>query len=182
MNSGTELLIAAAIIGSMLLQFGTHPASIRRLVTPLAIVAAFAVIYLKTVPTSGNDGLFALSGAVIGLVLGGAAAVLMKVRRGADGRALLVAGLPYIALWVVVFGARLAFVEIATNSPDTLRQLFIWAYEQGITQNGWTAFFMLQAVVMVGLRTLVTGVRVLTLPPAVPARLEPAGKSQTLAS
>lgn len=40
MNLTTEFLIAAAIVGSMALQFGHHRATVRRLVGPLAIVAA----------------------------------------------------------------------------------------------------------------------------------------------
>ncbi len=170
-NTTTEILIAAGIIGSTLMQFGKRTASVYRLLAPIGIVGAFAVIYLKAIPTSGNDGLFALSGALIGLVLGVAAAVLMGVGRRADGRAVLVAGLVYMALWIGVFGARLAFVEVAQNSPETLRQLFIWAYQNGITEQGWTAFFMLQAIVMVGIRTAIVGARVLLLPTA-PAESE----------
>jgi|SRR5579859_135558 len=166
MNAGTEVLIAGAIIGSMLLQFGSRPASLYRLVAPLAIVTIFAFVYLKAIPTSGSDALFALSGALIGLVFGLAAAVLTGVRRGADGRAILSTGLPYIALWVVVFGARLAFVEVAQNSPETLRQLLVYAFQHGLTETGWTAFFILQAIAMVGVRTAVVGAKVLLLPSA----------------
>lgn len=153
MSVTTELLIAAAIIVSVALQFGDHQLTWQRLLLPLAIVAGFAIYYLKTIPTSGGDGLFTLAGLVTGIVLGSAAGALIRMRRDA-GRLMVTAGVAYLALWIVVFGARLAFALIATNSPETFRQLFIWAYEHGISEAGWTAAFMLQAIAMVGVRTL----------------------------
>ena len=153
MNIWQEFLIAAAIVVSMALQFGEHPLSWRRVLLPLVIVGGFAVYYLKAIPTSGNDALFTVGGVAVGVVLGVAAAALMKVRLE-SGRVILTAGIAYVALWVVVFGARFAFAYIASNSPETLRQLFVWTYEHGITETGWVAALMLQAIAMVGVRTL----------------------------
>ena len=160
MNVQTELLIAVAIIGSMVLQFGEHRVTWHRLLAPVAIVIGFAVFYLKAIPTSGNDGLFTLVGVTLGIVLGALAAALMRVGRDTSGRRVTKAGLAYVSLWTVVFGGRLAFALVATNSPETLRQLFIWTYQHGITQTGWTAFLMLQAIAMVGLRTVVVWARI----------------------
>jgi hypothetical protein len=163
MNLTTEILIAVAIVGSIALQFGEHALDIRRLFVPLLIVGGFAVYYLRSIPTSGGDGVFTLVGLAIGLLLGAAAAALMGVRRDGSGRVIVSAGVAYVALWIVTFGARLSFAIIATQSPDTLRQTFIWAYEHGITELGWTAFFMVQAIAMVGLRTAIVGLRALSL-------------------
>jgi hypothetical protein len=163
MNLTTEALIAGGIIVSMALQFGDHPASVRRLLAPLAIIAGFAIFYLKTIPTSGGDGLFALVGVGSGLVLGLLAAALMGVRRGETGQVMLSAGVPYVALWIVTFGGRLAFALTATNNPQTLRGLFSWAFQHGVTEAGWIALFMFSAIVMIGLRTLIVGTRVLKL-------------------
>lgn len=154
MSIEQEFLIAAAIIVSMALQFGEHPLSWRRILLPLVIVGGFAVYYLKAIPTSGNDGLFTLGGLVVGLALGAIAAALMGIRHE-SGRIILTAGIAYVALWVVVFGARFGFAIIATNSPETLRNLFVWTFQHGITEAGWTAAFMLQAIAMVGVRTVV---------------------------
>ena len=154
MNIWQEFLIAAAIIVSMAVQFGEHPLSWRRILLPFVIIGGFAFYYLKAIPTSGGDGVFTLVGLLAGVALGAIAAVLMKVRLE-SGRVILTAGIAYVALWVVVFGARFAFALIATNSPESLRQLFIWTYEHGITEAGWVAALMLQAIAMVGVRTLV---------------------------
>jgi hypothetical protein len=162
MNLTTEILIAGGIIISMALQFGDHRVSVRRLLGPLAIITGFAIFYLRSIPTSGGDGVFSLFGVVSGIALGLLAAAFMGVRRDDEGHVILSAGVAYVALWVVVFGARLGFALIATNSPQTLRGLFIWAYQHGITEAGWIAMFMLSAIAMVGLRTLIVGARVLS--------------------
>lgn len=158
MSVWTEFLITAAIIVSMAMQFGTRTLSWRRLLIPLVIVAGFAVYYLKAIPTSGGDGVFTLAGLALGVALGTVAGVLMGVRKDA-GRVVTSAGIAYVALWVITFGVRLAFVQVATNSPNTLRDLFIWAYQHGITEAGWTAFFMLQALAMVAIRTAIVAGR-----------------------
>src|SRR5215472_11192309 len=123
MSIEQEFLIAAAIVVSMALQFGEHALSWRRVLLPLVIVGGFAVYYLKAIPTTGNDALFTLGGLTVGLALGAVAAALMGVRQE-SGRIILTAGIAYVALWVVVFAARFAFAVVATNSPETLRDLF----------------------------------------------------------
>jgi hypothetical protein len=158
MSVWQEFLIAAAVIVSVVSQFGERPLNWIRVMLPLAIVTGFALYYLKAVPTSGGDAWFTLGGLVVGLVSGAIAAALMGLRRE-NGRLIVSAGLAYVAFWIAVFGARLAFAVIATNSPETLRQLFVWSYEHGITEVGWTAAFFAQAIAMVGLRTLLVAFR-----------------------
>ena len=161
MNTTTEILIAAAIVGSTVLQFGTRRVDWRRLAAPLVIVVGFAIYYLKGVPTSGGDAVFTLVGVALGVVFGTLAGVLLGVRRDATGSVLLTAGVAYMAVWIIVFGARLAFVLITENSPSTFHEIFVAAYQHGITELGWTDFFLLQALAMVGIRTLITVGRVL---------------------
>ena len=158
MNITTELLIAVAIVVSIAAQFGRRPLNWIRLLLPLGIVSGFAVYYLKAIPTSGGDGWFTLAGLATGLALGLLAAALLGME-SESGRIVVSAGIAYVALWVFVFGARLAFAVVATNSPGTLRDLFVWAYQHGITEAGWTAAFMLQALAMVGIRTVVIAAR-----------------------
>jgi len=162
MSVWQEFLIAAVVIVSVVLQFGERPLNWFRVGLPLLIVTGFAVYYLKAIPTSGGDGWFTLGGLLVGLATGIVASALMGIRRE-NGRLIVSAGIAYVAFWVVVFGARLAFAVIATNSPDTLRQLFIWSYEHGITELGWTAAFFAQAIAMVGLRTVLVAARALVM-------------------
>ena len=162
MSVWQEFLIAAIVIVSVVLQFGERPLNWFRVALPLLIVTGFAVYYLKAIPTSGGDAWWTLGGLAVGLVTGVIAAALMGLRRE-NGRLIVSAGLVYIAFWVVIFGARLAFAVIASNSPETLRSLFIWSYQHGITELGWTAAFFAQAIAMVGLRTAIVAARALVL-------------------
>lgn len=165
MDLTTQLLIAVAIVGSVLLQFGERRLALWRLLLPLAIVGYFGVKYLNGFPTAGHDLIFEFSGAAIGIVTGVIAAVLMGVRRDAQGNILVSAGILYAAFWIVVFGARIAFAYAATNSTDFARQIGTFSYQFGITgAAAWTAFFILQAVLMVGVRTAVVAGRAYLAP------------------
>ena len=160
MNLSTEVLIAVLIVGSVLLQFGDHRLALWRLVAPLAIVGYFGAKYLTGFPTAGHDVIFELAGAAIGVVTGIVAAALMGIRRDAQGSIIVSTGILYAAFWIVVFGARIAFAYAATNSADFARQLGTFSYQYGITgAAAWTAFFILQAVLMVGVRTVIVGAR-----------------------
>jgi hypothetical protein len=167
MNLSTEILIAALIVGSVLLQFGEHKMTLWRLLLPLGIVAWAAARYLTGFPTEGNDLLFELAGLAIGVATGLIAAVLMGVRRAEKGQVWLTAGIAYAAFWIVIFGARIAFAWLATNSSAFERQIGLFSYYNHITgAAAWTAFFILQAIAMVVVRSLVVGVRALLAPPA----------------
>jgi len=171
MDLSTEILIAVLIVGSVLLQFGEHRYQAWRLLAPLAIVAYFATRYLSGIPTQGNDLLFEIAGAAIGIVTGVVAALLMGVRRDAKGDAILTAGVLYAGFWIVVFGARLAFAFAATNSHEFDRQLGLFSYQHQITgAAAWAAFFIFQAVLMVVVRSLIVGARVLMARPALLSR------------
>lgn len=162
MDLKTELLIAALIVGSVLLQFGERKLVWWRLVLPLAIVGYFAAKYLTGFPTQGNDLLFELTGAMIGIATGLIAGALMGVRRTEQDQILVRAGIAYAALWIVVFGARIAFAWVATNNAAFDRQLGLFSYQHQITgEAAWTAFFILQAVLMVAVRSGLVGVRAL---------------------
>ena len=173
MDLSTELLIAALIVGSVLLQFGAHRFSLWRLVLPLGIVGWVGWKYLAGFPTQGNDLIFELAGAGIGVAAGLVASALMGVGRNAKGQVMLTAGVAYAAFWILVFAARIGFAWLATNSPSFDHQLGLFSYQNHITgPAAWTAFFILQAVVMVVVRSLVVGARaLLTTPsPALPTR------------
>ena len=167
MDLSTEILIAVLIVGSVLLQFGEHRVSAWRLVLPLGIAGYFASRYLTGVPTAGNDLIFELVGAGIGIVTGAIAAALTGVRRDGQRNLIVTTGVLYAGFWIVVFAARIGFAVAATNSSAFVRQLGIFSYQHGITgAAAWTAFFILQAVLMVAVRTIVVGARAFVFQPA----------------
>src|ERR1700739_2520935 len=107
MNLGTEVLIAALIIASVVLQFGEHRLSLWRLLMPIVIVGHFTTRSMTGFPTQGDDLIFELIGAGIGVATGLAAGALLGVRRDFQGRILVTAGIANIAFWATIFGARL---------------------------------------------------------------------------
>ncbi|HVH64402.1 MAG TPA: hypothetical protein VM674_00070 [Candidatus Acidoferrum sp.] len=172
MDLTTSVLIAVAIVASVLLQFGERRMNVWRALLPLGIVGWVGVKYLTPFPTAGNDLLFELTGAALGVVTGVIAAVLTGVRRDGQGNVLLTAGVIYAAYWIAIFGARIAVALAATNSPDFDRQLGLFSYQHDITgPAAWTAFFVLQAIMMVGVRTVIVLVRAILVQPRLNQRL-----------
>lgn len=168
----TELLIAALVVTSVIMQFGVHRLSPWRLLLPVVIVGVFAGRYLTGIPTQGNDPIFELIGAALGIACGLAAGALIGVRRDGDGRILVTAGIANLVLWVTIFGARLLFVWLAQNSASFDHQLGVFSYQHQITgEAAWTTFFVLQAILMVGVRAAFVGVRALMAAAEMPARL-----------
>jgi hypothetical protein len=172
----TEILtfigLAALIIGT---QVGRHPLTPRRLLLPFVAAGVVAYHYLQSIPTVGGDMDFDIALSLAGAACGVLAAFLMGVERdGRTGRIMLQAGLAYAALWVIVFGGRLAFAWAATNLWT--HQIEQFSLQHEITGNAaWTAAFVLMALSMVVARTAVVGIRALLV--ARPLPLQPAAES-----
>ena len=106
MNTSQYILnlgLLAVILGGNL---GTRTMTVRRLLVPVVLVAVAGYVYLRAVPTAGNDTYLEIAGATLGVLLGVAAAALVRVRR--DGqRVLATAGAAFAALWIAVVGGRI---------------------------------------------------------------------------
>lgn len=167
MTTSQYLLNAGLLAFVLLTNLGTRTLTRARLLLPLAVVAVVAAGYLRSVPTAGNDPGLEVSGLAVGVALGVAAALLVRVRKAA-GVVTTTAGAAYAALWVAVVGGRSAFAygadhwfgpAVATFSRDHL-----------ITgADAWTAAFVLMALAMVVARVLVTGTQAALLREPVPA-------------
>lgn len=163
MNS-TEVItfvgIAAAIIVS---QLGRHPFTLRRFLLPFLIAGVVAYHYLfQGVSTTGGALDFEIVLSIAGAALGIVAMMLIQIERDArTGEVVMQAGLLYAALWIVVFGGRLAFAWAATNVWQHQVAQFSIAHE--LTGGAWTDGFVLMAVAMVLARTIGVGTRALLL-------------------
>jgi hypothetical protein len=162
--SGTEILtfvgIAAAII---LINLGRHPFTLRRFLLPVLIAGGVAYHYLfQGVPTTSGAVDFEIILSLAGVAFGIMAVMLIQVERDAQtGQIVMQAGLTYAALWMAVFGGRLAFAWAATHLWH--HQIAQFSVAHQLTHSAWTAAFVLMAVCMVLARTIVVGARAVLL-------------------
>jgi hypothetical protein len=163
--------IAAAIIVS---QIGRHPFTLRRFLVPVIVAGGVAYHYLlQGVASTGGALDFEILLSLAGVAFGILAVMLIQVERDTStGQVVMQAGLMYAALWVAVFGGRLAFAWAATNVWKHQVAQFSIAHQ--LTNTAWTDAFVLMAVSMVLARTLGVGVRAILLN-RLPARSEALG-------
>jgi len=93
-----------------------------RLTRPLVIAAVIAAFWIKGVAWSGTGLWVEAAGVGAGIVLGLAAAALMRVYAGDEGRPYSYAWIPYALLWVAVVGARLWFAYASVPGGDLAGQ------------------------------------------------------------
>src|SRR3954471_11738383 len=97
--STTQYLLNAGLLAFVLwANLGTRVVTRVRFTLPLLLVAVAATVFLRDVPTIGNDVQLDLVGVGIGAVLGLVAAALIRVGRDGRGRLVMRAGVAYAAL------------------------------------------------------------------------------------
>jgi hypothetical protein len=156
--STTQYLLNAGLLAFVLLaNLGTRAVSRSRSTLPLVLVAVAAAVFLRDVPTAGNDLGLELAGVAAGAVLGLVAAALVRVDRDRTGRLVMRAGTAYAALWTAVIGGRCLFAYGADHW--FLRAIGEFSTTHRITgADAWTAAFILMALAMVVVRVAATGV------------------------
>ena len=154
--STTQWILNCTLLGWVLVRnVGTRPLDRSAFTVPLLVVAVAAGIFLRDVPTAGNDVALDVLFAATGLVLGLAATAVTQVRP-VDGRVVVTAGAAFAALWIVVIGGRIAFAEWATGAGS--RTVGQFSRDHLITgADAWTAAFVLMALAMVLSRVVTTG-------------------------
>jgi hypothetical protein len=140
---------------------GHRKITLFRLIRPLLLAAGIVALYFKKVGTTGNGLVFELVLLVLGIGLGLAAASLFHVYRD-KGSPWSQAGVAYAALWALVIGARLVFVEATYHS----HALDKWMATQRLTSDTITDALLAMAVAMVLARTASLRYRARRMDPA----------------
>jgi hypothetical protein len=163
METTQVVIFAGLALYVVATQLGRHALSWYRFLAPLAICVAVSLLYLKSVPTVGGDLTFDVVCVLAGLACGLLASSLVRMERDpSTGRLVTRAGLAYAAVWLAVFGGRIAFGYAATGVWQ--QAVVRFSINHAITsQAAWTAAFILMAIAMVLARTLVMAVRTLAL-------------------
>jgi len=159
-----DYVLDAVLVATIFLQFWGRRLTPRNLLFPVAIVVYFLVVYLKGVPTEGNDLLLVAGGVFLGLVFGVGAGTFTRVYTAEKG-IYAKAGPLAAAFWTVGVVLRTAFSLYATDGGagadrrigDLMRSLNV------TSANAIVACLLLMVLVEVGSRQLIVGLRYLRL-------------------
>ncbi|GAA1995450.1 hypothetical protein [Catenulispora subtropica] len=143
-----NIIVLASVLGTDL---GRRKVGAARLLRPMIAAAVIVPLYVKHPATDGTGLVLELAGAAVGLLLGLAAAALLKVRRDEAGVVRTQAGAWYAALWTAVIGARLMF-SYGANHWFT-HQLGTWMYDHRVTVDALTDTLIVMAIAMLLGRT-----------------------------
>jgi hypothetical protein len=136
---------------------GTRTVTRSRLTLPVLLVVAAGAVFLRDVPTAGQDVALEAVGIGAGVVLGVVAGALVRVDRDHVGRLVMRAGAAYAALWVAVIGGRMLFAYGADHWFPVAIGRFSMTHQ--ITgADAWTAAFILLSLSMVLARVATSAV------------------------
>jgi hypothetical protein len=122
----SDYIINALFVFVVLRQARERKLDLRSLLGPLAAVCFVASMYVHSIPTSGNDLLFAGLLALAGLTLGALSGVATSVRADCDGNAHARVGWIAGFLLVAGIGSRLVFAfALAHGAGPAVRDFSI---------------------------------------------------------
>ena len=106
----SDYLIDSALVLLVLLQIKERKLTTQALVRPLVILGIAVSNYFHSIPTAGNDLALISALGLIGLAIGVASAVTVRMRRGDHDEVLAKAGWASAVFWVLGMGSRFAFL------------------------------------------------------------------------
>jgi hypothetical protein len=158
MNTIAMYVLNAILVLLVIRQIREHPLDLRSLAGPVLAVGTVAVLFLRSVPTGGNDVLLEAACVAAGAAMGALGGLATHLRRGADGRALARAGWLAAGLWITAVGARMAFAIAASNGAGPAITRFSIA-NQITSKDAWVAALIMMALADVLTRLVVIYVR-----------------------
>jgi hypothetical protein len=153
----TDYIINAAFILIVLRQTRERELDRRSAIIPLAIVAYVAHLYVRSIPTAGND--LVLIGALgcVGLSLGVASGFATHVRAGENGLAVARVGWIAGALLIAGIASRMVFAFAISHGAQHAIASFSMAHQ--ISAAAWPVALVLMALLEVSTRIAIIQIR-----------------------
>jgi hypothetical protein len=153
----TDYIINAMFILIVLRQARERTLDRRSVIIPVAIMAYVAHLYVRSIPTSGNDLVLIAGLGTLGLALGTASGLATYVRVGDDGLALARVGWIAGLLLVAGIGSRMVFEFIVTHGGH--HAIASFSYTHQISAAAWPVALVLMALLEVSTRIAIVQLR-----------------------
>jgi hypothetical protein len=140
------------LLALVLLQIRSRKLGFLQLLLPLILLGLAVWNYFTGWPTTTNGGMLLAAGAVVGVILGLAAAALTKVWNN-NGTPFARATAVAAGIWILGMGVRLAF-QIWAHSPGGLKDVTTFSLQHQIEQSAWVDALLFMAVGQVLARTV----------------------------
>jgi hypothetical protein len=149
MNASTWVEIAVIISITLYNQMGKRKMNAFRTIIPIAVALLVGNKYLHDVPVGGANSVLLVISVVAGILFGGLLVLTTKIGRDSSGALYTHAGLPYLMVWILELGSRLAFAYYANQYPASVGHFFISLH---ISPNIIGPAFMLMTMTMLVVR------------------------------
>jgi hypothetical protein len=153
----SDYIINALFVFVVLRQARERKLDLRSLLGPLAAVGYVAFNYVHSIPTSGNDLLFAGLLALAGLTLGVLSGFATYVRSDGDGNAYARVGWVAGFLLIAGIGSRLAFAFALSHGAGPAVRDFSISHQ--ISATAWPLALVAMALLEVTTRLAIVHVR-----------------------
>jgi hypothetical protein len=153
----TDYLINAGFVLIVFRQSRERELDRRSVIIPLAIVAYVAHMYIRSIPTSGNDLVLIGALGTIGIMLGIASGFATHVRAGEKGLAAARVGWVAGALLIAGIGSRMVFAFALTHGAHHAVASFSIAHQ--ISAAAWPVALVLMALMEVTTRIAIVQLR-----------------------
>lgn len=153
----TDYLINAVFVLFVLRQAREHQLDRRSLILPLVLVACVAHMYVRSIPTAGNDMVLIGALACVGLAFGVISGFATRVRAGDHGLAVARVGWLAGGLLIAGISSRMVFVFAVNHGARHAVASFSVAHQIGAA--AWPVGLVAMAILEVTARVVIVHVR-----------------------
>ena len=153
----TDYFINAVFVVIVVRQARERELDGRSVIIPLAIVAYVAHLYVRSIPTAGDDLVLVGALGAVGLALGLASGFATHVRAGENGLAVARVGWIAGALLIAGIGSRMVFAFALSHGARHMVASFSYAHHIGAA--AWPVALVLMALLEVSMRIAIVQLR-----------------------